>query len=216
MDDAIFDQSIKFLKYINPSCILVTGGEPLEHPNFFSYMEKLIELFGKNRVIITSNGMFLSNETLTKKVLALGVFVQVTNDSRYYPKTINQTKKHKLLLYTTKIQCIYPTGRAKTNNIKPYGRNSPYCFNLRSIAIHNAVSFKNAVKLLEKANKFCTPSIDIFGNVIAGESSSCYKIGTINDSDEQLLKNLKYMKCNRCGMEDNLSTLYRNYVNLNK
>lgn len=122
--------------------------------------------------------------------------------------------KHALIKYETHIQSLYPMGRAVTNKLNaPQGITAPPCFNLRSIACHNADTFKNAVHLLEAHNKFCCPSIDIYGNILAGESSSCYSIGTVEDDDQKLLFNLKHMKCNKCKMENNLPPHYRMYIN---
>jgi len=88
---------------------------------------------------------------------------------------------------------MVPLGRAKTNKIQGT-RNSPMCFNLRSM--------------------MCTPYIETDGSILAGESKFCHKIGTIESSDEELVNCLKNMKCNYCGLEDNLPNMAKIAIGL--
>jgi len=52
----------------------------------------------------------------------------------------------------------------------------------------------------------CTPSINIDGTIVAGESPLCHKIGTIDTPDTEIVQELLNMNCNNCGLEDNLPT----------
>lgn len=38
----VFENTLEFLKRINPFSILITGGEPTDSPNFFYIMKRLI------------------------------------------------------------------------------------------------------------------------------------------------------------------------------
>jgi len=214
MSKETFEKVFKFIRDINPFFLLVSGGEPTDSPYFFEYMERLISFFGKERLLIATNGIFLYNKEFTDRVLSLGVGLQITNDVRYYPMSINMNVEHELIKYEDHIRTMYPMGRAVTNGFKAQGMNAPYCFNLRSIGRNiNTKTFKEAVRLMEANMKVCSPSIDIYGNIIVGESSLCHSIGTVETEDSQLLHNLKNMKCNKCKMEDNLPLHLRMYIN---
>lgn len=208
-----FEKVLKFITYINPMVVIVTGGEPTEHPDFFEIMKKLIAVFGKDRILLTSNGMFLYNQVFTNKVLDLGVEIQVTNDIRYYPMAINMSLKHSLIKYETHIRTIFPQGRAVANGIKVHGVTAPKCFNIRSIALRNANTFKETVGLMEMKMKVCTPSIGIDGSLYLGESSLCNKVGNIEMTDKEIMNNIRKFKCNMCGMIDNLLPIYRDIIN---
>ena len=54
----------------------------------------------------------------------------------------------------------------------------------------------------------CTPSINIDGSIVAGESTSCFKIGSVLDSDSVLYQNLINMKCSMCQLIQNLSRVH--------
>ena len=54
----------------------------------------------------------------------------------------------------------------------------------------------------------CTPSINVDGSVVAGEAPSCYKIGDIKSTNEELTQNLNNMKCGKCGLYKNLEGRY--------
>jgi hypothetical protein len=194
MEMNTFKESLEFIKKMNPLVLLVTGGEPLEHPDFFKMIEDILKIQPKETIMITTNGMFLYNQELTKRVLDLGVKIQVTNDIRYYPQRINMNVKHENLVYETHIRSLTPIGRAKTNGMNPINSTAPKCFNIRSIACNNATSLFSAIKLLEGHFKFCEPSIDIDGSIKAGEGGVCTSIGTVTMSEHELYSNLINLK----------------------
>lgn len=68
---------------------------------------------------------------------------------------------HPRIIFADKINLMSSFGRAKTNNLKS-DRQSPVCFNLRSIA-GNLNNFSEAVMTLRMSGKMCTPSIDVKG-----------------------------------------------------
>ena len=211
MTGKVFQDTILFINELvyKPRFLLISGGEPTEHPYFFEMMVQLKEKFD-GMLLITSNGMFLENQELTKKIIGLNIKVQITNDIRYYPKRIKKVD-HENFLYVDKLIKLAPFGRALSNNLK-CDRTSPYCFNARNI--HSQVkSFSNIIKVQEEQlHKFCTPMIDINGAISLSEMSSCYKIGTIYDTGKVLSKNIENMKCNKCKLFDNLSKIHRNIV----
>jgi hypothetical protein len=65
---------------------------------------------------------------------------------------------------------------------------------------------------LRGMGKMCTPSVKVNGDIVAGESSFCCKIGTVDDSNLRLTNNVCGMKCNACGLEDGLRPEYRKAI----
>ena len=210
----IFMDTLGFIDKYSPKVILVTGGEPLERPDFFEFMDMLKDRCKNKGTVISilSNGMFLDNEELTKKVIALDMLVQITNDSRYYPRKISKIS-HKNFVYIDKIEHIYPQGRAVSNNIKAYNTRAPKCFNMRSIACHYR-SFTSAFRHMENIFKFCTPFVRPDGSIGVGESRFCKSVGTINSSEEELTNSIINFRCNNCKMEDMLPQNYRSAIGL--
>ena len=209
----VFVKSLSFIEriYKEIKIIMISGGEPTEHPLLLDFIKLLDGWY----VVVMSNGLFLKNlnTNLTTSLLFSGANIQVYNDPRYYPIKVEPIN-HPRIIFADKINLMSPFGRAKTNNLKS-DRQSPLCFNLRSIA-GNLKSFSGAVMTLRMSGKMCTPSIDVNGNVIAGESRFCHKIGTVESSEEELLENLLNMKCNKCGLEDNLSPILKECIHTKK
>jgi hypothetical protein len=161
------------------------------------------------KTTLLSNGMFLTDQELTKAILDLDIFVQVTNDPRFYPKEVPHVE-HKNIIYENNIRLVSPFGRALENNI-PVTRQSPLCFNLRSIVRHYHDFFQGLLMLRQKV-KMCTPSINIDGSISAGESNSCHHIGTVNDSNLVLTNKLCSMTCAKCGLVHNLDDPHKTAI----
>lgn len=209
MSTEIFAKALDFSNRFDMPFIMLSGGEPLEHPQFF----KFVDLAKKSCpiVLVLSNGMFLENKELRNRVLALDVLVQVTNDPRYYPKRVAKFD-HPNISYEDTLRMITPLGRAAKNKI-PASKKAPMCFNLRS-CVHSTKDFHQALGMLRFNQKMCSPSINIDGDIVAGESVQCCKIGTVESSDQELVRNLMTMHCNKCGLEDNLSLTHRSAIRL--
>jgi hypothetical protein len=211
MDMEVFRQTIKFIERMNKyplsRTILLSGGEPTEHPQLYDFLNLLSDWF----VTICSNGMFLKEQKhpLLKIAKKQAIVIQVSADHRYYSKKIAEII-HPQIQYCNTISTIAPIGRAKNNRL-PASRRSPFCFNLRSIC-NSLRSFTATLAFLRKKGYFCTPSIDAHGNVLAGESRFCHKIGTVESSDEELTQSICSMRCNACGLEDNLSSIEKAHI----
>lgn len=191
--------------------LMISGGEPLEHPQFFEMIKLARSLPVK---MILSNGMFLEDESLRDRVLALDLPVQITNDPRFYPRRV-PIIQHPNVMYEDHIRTITALGRAVENDIPNTNRIAPMCFNLRSI-VRQFRTFWPAVLQLRTMQKMCSPSINVDGSIVCGEAPSCFKIGTIESSDEELVQNLLSMDCNQCGMESQLEDRYRQAIGLGR
>jgi hypothetical protein len=197
---AIYEQVLKFIDWIEFPFLMLTGGEPLLHPEFMTMLQMALDK--KLKIIILSNGTFLENEILTKKILKTGVLIQITNDDRFYPRQV-PVIDHPQLLYEHRIRMVSPFGRALTNKLN-MNRQSPLCFNLRSVGRHSR-DFKETIMILRSMHRFCVPSINIDGTLVAGEMNSCTTIGTVYDDNLTLTNNLCSMTCQKCGLVNNLT-----------
>ena len=119
---------------------------------------------------------------------------------------------HPFLMYESQLRIMDSLGRAKTSGMKST-RKSPMCFNLRSATRH-LNNFNEGVMTLRRGGKMCTPYIEIDGSLRAGESKYCKKIGTIDSTGDELVYNILNMKCNYCGLENNLETLAKNAIGI--
>jgi hypothetical protein len=185
---------------------LISGGEPTSHP----YLLDFIQILDGWHIIVLSNGLFFQEDNdFAERLLNTGATVQIYNDARYYPLKV-EPPKHPNIVFGDKINLMSPFGRAVKNGLEST-RQSPLCFNLRSSA-RTLNNFSEAVLSLRLSGKMCSPSIDVHGNVLAGESRFCHKIGTVESSEEELLENLLTMKCNKCGLEDNLQPMLKQVI----
>ena len=207
MEMGVYIKTLAFIERFNFRVILISGGEPTEHPHFFDMVQEAEER--QLHIAILSNGMFLSDPKMKKRILGLKALVQITNDPRFYPTAIDPAD-HPEFGFETQIRCVSPFGRAITNNIET-GRQSPLCFNLRSITRHMR-DFQRAVQELRVMGKMCTPSVNVDGTLVAGESPSCAPFGTVEDSNLELTDNLSELKCSKCGLADNLDENHRKAI----
>ena len=96
MTDETFENFLKFLSTIDPKFrkmipILLTGGEPLEHPKLFEWMDKLYKY--SSFLLIATNGMWLDNDVICEHLRTLSetkkLMVQITNIKH----KVNEQKK---------------------------------------------------------------------------------------------------------------------------
>jgi len=203
----IYKQTLEFIRETGFPLMMISGGEPMEHPDILILLQMAVDAGLKTTLL--SNGMFLTDQELTKKVLDLDVLVQITNDSRFYPEKVPHIK-HEKVIYEDSIRLVSPFGRALENKI-PVTRQSPLCFNFRSIVRHFH-DFLQGLYQLRLRMKMCTPSINIDGSISAGESNSCHCIGTVYDSNLELTNKVCNMRCDKCGLVNNLDELHKGAI----
>lgn len=221
MEDVIFGQAVNFIKKVKPKIILLSGGEPTEHPKVIDYINILKSI---GHVMLLSNGMFVHDPVLLKEVMDTGIPIQITNDKRYYPKPLGKRIQCDRVTYETKIRSLSKFGRAIDNwdlLEKPdYKRKCPSCFNFRSVCAsfekQEKYELAEVVRFMEfEANKFCQPKICTNGDIVAGEHNVCFKVGHVFDYTwRNIIYNAAYMKCNKCGEEDLLNIIAKKHINL--
>lgn len=94
-----------------PRRLLLSGGECSEHPEFLKFLD--IADQRKFSLFLITNGMWLSNKKIRDRVLARQqpIFVQVTNDKRFYPKKPPVFKDPRVV-YVDELTVMMGLGRA--------------------------------------------------------------------------------------------------------
>ena len=209
-------EAVKFAKDSGDCLLIVSGGEPTEHPKFFECC-RIVNESGL-RFSVCSNGMFMGNEKkewAMEKVANLSGFCggQIYTNPKWYPLHAEITERWKasgdrwssrgLVFDTTDIRGMQDIGRAKSN---PYAmeeaKRSPY-HNLCLTACvtlaqgHDSSSF---FQLMLMQKRFCTPMIDWEGNVHMSESLLCPSQGNVmTDRREEIWDKMrKFRPCGGC------------------
>ena len=196
------------LKYGGFTCML-SGGEPTEHPDFVELVKLACEMmkseYGRAAVVtVTTNGLWLCDNAPFVKMMSKKypycVF-QVVVDDRYYPVHVDESNKvftyHNVMLCKD-VARIYPQGRALTNNLEWEAKASK-CFNVR--ALTKQLKVNSLISILAYMNMrgyFCTPHIDIHGNILLGESSLCPPASTIYKTEQEIIEDITNFQCHQC------------------
>lgn len=193
-----------------PPMILLSGGECTEHPQIVEFVKIVFEQ--KMIPLLLTNGMWL-NTDLREALLRpewSQMQVQITNDPEFYPQK-PPVIDHAQLHYVGKLTHLLPLGRItrKKNQASIPSRKAPTSFNLRSIT-RSTRSFQDALAIIRARaavgySGHCSPSISENGDVMAGESRNCYKVGTVDSSMSDITNALIGMQCNKCGLVKNLT-----------
>lgn len=207
MSMATFENTIDFIDRMGFRVAMLSGGEPTENPDVLNMID--LARYCKIHVILLSNGAFLDDPVLSGEILGRMVSIQVTNDPRFYPKRVNLVDNPNIS-YETHIRIVSPFGRAKSGGIE-CTRQSPLCFNLRSIC-RSLRDFRDAIFSLRTMGKFCTPSVNADGAIVAGETPSCSAIGTVRSPNIELTNAVCDLKCSRCGLVNNLDDCHRKAI----
>lgn len=196
-----------------PALLHLSGGECTEHPEIIRFME---EAYRQGFFLtLISNGSWLDNAELRAAILRPEwphLQVQITNDSRFYPRPVPKVDD-KRLIYVEALTHLITLGRAaRKKNIDRKGvpmKNAPTSFNFRSLtrsynSVEKALVMMRARALMGKGGH-CSPSICADGRIVAGESQFCFAVGTVDSTNDEITKATCDMQCNACGLVDNLT-----------
>jgi len=197
-----YEKSLELSYLLGARALILSGGEPFDHPDVF----KFIALAQARSFItlITTNGLFALDPEMRRMAAQSGAMIQVTNDPRYYPRYLGLVREiftDNDFSFEDHIQQIFPCRRTREAGI-PSTRYSPMCFNMRSAT--RAYDIISAISVLQTQGKLCSPSINIDGSVRAGETDTCFKLGTVDSTEGDLDEAYRTMHCNRCGLVKNL------------
>ena len=203
-------RAVEYIKRNNSLFLVVSGGEPTEHPNFFNMIIYIMDQMNMlSAVTVTTNGDKLhgkfADELLKIENTYNNLFIQVTNVKKYYPKDIDTTHSifnHENTALCREIEYMYPQGRAVNNNI-PWKSKGSKCINTRIIPKQMYLNgtmptMKDVTDQMAVRYLSCTPFIDPEGNIKLGESDLCPTCATIYQSDKEIMRNVLHFQCNRC------------------
>lgn len=209
-----------------PRTLLISGGEATEHPDVLWFLERaLASVDGRGIVILITNGMWLDDPVLRAAILRpewARLSVQVTNDPRFYPRApVAIPTDDPRVVFVPSLTVLVPLGRLKPAKAAalardPLGlptRKGPSSFNLRSMTrsfgdVRAAIAMMRA-RAATGMSGHCSPAISHDGTLVAGETNSCFAIGDIHSTPEQITRALIDMQCNRCGLVDGLSQVHK-------
>ena len=209
-------KAVAFAKDGGARLLIVSGGEPTEHPQLFDIC-RLISHAHLNFSLCT-NGMFMGDprkEWALEKVTRLGGYCgsQLYTNPKWYRlhrQTIEKYESNrakyeswKILLDTTDIRAMKDIGRAKDNRqALAEAEASPYHNSCLSacLTLAQAANPKDFFNLMFMQTRFCTPMVDCMGKVHMSESWLCPSCGNVNtDSKEAIwLKMRQFRPCGGC------------------
>lgn len=205
-----------------PPFVLLSGGECTEHPQIVTLVEEVLR--HKMFPMLITNGMWLADPGLRAALLRpewSRLYVQVTSDPRFYPKAAPPFDDPRIA-YVPSLSRLLPLGRAaRKKNLLSLGvpaMKAPSSFNFRSLtrafgSIEKAVTFLRLRSTVHpQGGGQCTPNITEEGSVLAGESRFCFRIGSIDSSFEELTAATIAMRCNACGLVDQLTEAQKDAI----
>lgn len=206
-----FQDAISFFNQFGGIECVITGGEPTDNPEWLEMLKYALEHAhgstgtGIAHITLATNGMNIAKSRDLQTYLMIlmqkhGNFnVQVTHVKEYYPIDVDfNTPFFDAVGICTKIEAIYPMGRARDNKL-PWQAKCSKCFNIRS-ATRSFRDLSKASIMLALRGKFCTPQVSISGELKLGESTLCPPCSSIYTGTEQLINDICNFHCNGCDM----------------
>lgn len=211
MTEDVFRAALEFCKIDVAPVLMLSGGEPSEHPELIRFLD-MAATAGFKCAFLT-NGMYLFEKPELARAIAERVFaVQVTNDVRYYPKRLPGPLPDGMTCDTLRV--LSPFGRARRAIARgklKCTQHAPPCFNLRSATRHFG-SVELALAALRTRGRMCIPSINVDGIVVAGEAPSCAPLGTVGTSAQGITRALLSLRCGKCGLVEGLSAEHKRAI----
>lgn len=221
MSFEVLKDVVKFRNIYGGPIMLLSGGEPTEHPNFKDFLKyTLLNTSSDSKIIVTTNGLWLTeNVSYIKEInekYSYKCEFQVVVDDRYYPIHVDESSevfKLSNVHLCRDVMNIYPQGRALKNNL-PFRAKASKCFNLRAMVKQlKGRSLIDVFSMMNVRGFFCTPNIDINGSIKLGESSLCPVCSSIYESEENILTAIEKFQCHSCDfINNNLPPEYKKFV----
>ncbi len=199
--------------------LLFSGGECTDHPDLLDLVAEA-EVAGFTPVILT-HGLWIGDPKRADFQAALlakdrRIFVQVTNDPRFYPQTrVPVQIEDPRVIYIPQIGGdLLPIGRSKGVATTKKG---PGSFNFRS-RVRATGCVERALVLhrtaaLTGGQGHCSPSISHDGVLVAGESRFCHAVGDVSMIGRagfaEITRRIATMQCYNCGLVKNLNAEQR-------
>lgn len=207
-----------FFNYMGFHVLLISGGEPTEHPQWVELICALMQKCNPQMIAIISNGSFTEDPDKLDKMRTLirkfpDLNIQITSVKGLY-KNHNYIVENKEEIFrnlyghvffeTDKIGSMKPLGRAAANKeamAQVMARNVKYttCTNPALLA-RQSKDISDYATNCEQNFKFCTPMVDYKLDLHMSESMLCPSVGNlINDAWTDLFKRMKdFVPCGKC------------------
>lgn len=214
MSDKVVADTVSYLRRLGKTLIQITGGEPTQHPDWFRVASQIADT--QYPVTILSNGQWIDNPQKCKEVRDFldrpnVISMQVTSYRKYYPrferikllKPLFELVHPKIFVAADEeIGLVAYMGRARDNNITPFGKKYPGCANFLLVALQSAGWNDLHAKLISGC-KLCVPTIDPEGKIHIGESWECSVVGAVNTSFMTMFDNARNISpCGKCGLRN--------------
>jgi hypothetical protein len=218
-----FMSAIRFVRACGENSLLISGGEPTDHPSFHDFLNYAMMNFDGQIFVLSHGGYLRTTEDVDNLVKKYpNVMFQFTSDPLYYktliPSDVVSYISHMPNAYVTKDlnatgSTIYPQGRALRMGVTKDSTRSiaAKCFNLRSL-LNAGMSLVEGIAMLRIKNKMCTPSINMDATISMGESNECPSVGTTSTDLKTLGNNIKCSQCDDCGMIGKLGSLHKQAI----
>lgn len=212
----VFEHALSYAERacITAGAVLISGGEPFEHPQIKEILERAVKTKRTLIITVATNGTKLIDDKFLynwyKGFLSRNprVYTQVTNVPKYYPRelTLNErywlSKLKNCIIVTEESEVpLYPQGRALENYpADEYRTRGPKCMDTILMALQTNVrtDYELIHQMIIKLHKFCVPRINIDGSIAIGESRLCPTIGTLDDTPEKRLDAIRRWSCRGC------------------
>lgn len=207
------DNVLQLLKHIDIPILNISGGEVTEMEDWYNMINYIIDFIKSNnlktKLSILSNGTFLFDEYKVKQMKELLNKKEVyqlylsTNPTFYKSYEDVKSKVSKINLSKLKLNLD-----DRTSTLKNLGRANNLDVNLNTPA-SCSLSYK-IVKNLSNDNikslfnrfptMYCSPMINIDGEIYLGWSNECKSVGNINtDSYDTIYHNImRFIPCGKC------------------
>lgn len=187
--------------------VLISGGEPTEHPHFW----EIAEMFRADFPIVAvlTNGCWVGDADMEKRMSELAsrnVFIQLTSVKGIYKNypTINANRarlERMGIAVCSEPLNILALGRARESKaMLELNRKNPYMCSCFSHSLASAqVGFREAIRISEARGRLCYPFIDWKGGIHASESCLCPSFATILDANGYIEKKARaFRPCGGC------------------
>lgn len=216
MYPAVFNAAVHFARKSGEIHLLLSGGEPSEHPLLFEFC-RIVSGDGL-RFSLATNGMWLGDEEAENRMLLIAhlhgfVGAQIYSNQKWYrlhedtvskySAAISRWKPLGFHLDLSEIRGMLDIGRAKSNPAaKEKAASNPYhnsCL-ASCVTLAQSRSPSDFCYLMLRQGRFCTPMIDWQGNVHMSESWLCPSVGksVLDPFDEIWAAMRAFRPCGGC------------------
>ncbi len=209
MDRSTWLKAISIAKLSKATCLMVSGGEPTDHPYWEEWVDEACTRF--NIVTLATNGLWLLDEHKVEGVRIMlkflrNLFIQVTSVPGIYSRheevvsAFNKAHLPRTVLHDGKLH-IKALGRAAKN--EPFvteaktSKGTTSCFS--SAVMSAQLPYLSAVRELESMGKICHPLIDWRGDMHWSESWKCPAFANVFDTFLDIQRKAHaWRPCGRC------------------